>query len=204
MDTNPCRRTARSDGRGLGPRARPRNVRSVRAEVVAETARDPGQLADDRVGPSPGLLGPLADAHRLTEDPGADRSEGARREGTRRRSVADDRQAGRLVVTGPTGRQGGEDPAAEDRRADPVAAVPQPVVDPPAGPRPEPRPVVVGDVDRAAPRILDPDVGQPREPSSEPLGGPSRGSGVVGERVTDPAAGARPATATPERDPAVG
>ena len=85
------------------------------------------------------------------------------------RGVADDRQRGRLVVA-PARRERGEDPAAEDRRRHAVARVAEPEVDPPAGQRPEPRPVVVGDVDRAAPGVLDPDVGelgnQRRRPSA--------------------------------------
>ena len=115
----------------------------------------------------------------------------------------DDRQARGLVVAGAAGRERSEDPAAEDRRGDAVAAVAEAVMDPAAGPRPEPRPVVVGDVDRAAPGVVDPDVGQDREPAPQSLRGPPRRSRVVGERAPDPAAEAGPPTTSADRDPAV-
>ena len=63
---------------------------------------------------------------------------------------------------------------------DAVAAVAVAVVDPSPGQRPEERPVVIADVDRAAPGVLDPDVGQAREQAAEALGrasAPSRHRG---------------------------
>ena len=64
-----------------------------------------------------------------------------------------------FVVRAWPGHERREDPAAEDRGRDPVPGVAEAVVDAAARQRPEPRPVVVRDVDRAAPGILDPDPG---------------------------------------------
>ena len=64
--------------------------------------------------------------------------------------------------------------------------------------------MVVGDVDRAAPGVLDPDVGEGGEPASKAVGGATGRARVAGERRPDPAAPARPAAAAAERDPAIG
>src|SRR5215216_2124941 len=56
----------------------------------------------------------------------------------------------------PAERKSRKDPAAQDGRRDAVPGVAEPEVDPTARQRPEPRPVVVGDVDRAAPCVSDP------------------------------------------------
>ena len=97
----------------------------------------------------------------------------------------------------------GEDPAAQVSRRDPVAAVAVTEVDPTAGQRPVERAVVVADVDRAAPGVLDPDIVQAREDRPEARRGAACRAGVGGERVADPTGPARPTAAAAEGDPAV-
>ena len=145
-----------------------------------------------------------------------------------RRTIASRKTARRRTATAPAGRpaaarsptigrlaasSSAPGPVASAARirppriagATPLPRVAEPVMDPPAGQRPEPRPMVVGDVDRAAPGVLDPDVGEAREPAPKAVGGASRAaptSWVNGP--PDPAAPARPAAAAAERDPAIG
>ena len=77
-------------------------------------------------------------------------------------------------------------------------------MDPPAGQRPEPRSMVVVDVDRAAPGVLDPDVGEAREPATQALRGAPGAARVMRERPPDPTAEPGPPSAAAEGDPAVG
>src|SRR6266550_94193 len=77
-------------------------------------------------------------------------------------------------------------------------------MNPPAGQGTEPRPVIVGYIDRAAPGVVDPDICQARKPASQAFGRPPRGTDVVRERSADPAAEACPSSTTADGDPAVG
>src|SRR4051812_27895522 len=103
-------------------------VGSLGAQVVAEPARDARELAGEERRRPARLLGPLANDHRLTEHPRAKGSERLRRKRPRRRTVADDRKARGPVARGAARRERRQDPAAEDRRSDAVAAVPEAVV----------------------------------------------------------------------------
>ena len=165
----------RASGRAAGSRARARPPprapgRARRAALTRVPIRRPrtrGRAATPRVttgaggrsrqplpwrGSRAGDRRAAEVAHRLGREP--------------RRLPAGEREPRPLVVCAEDER--GEDLAAEPARADAVARVARPVVDPRARHGAEERQVVAGDVDRAAPRPLDPRRGQPGQQPAEP------------------------------------
>jgi hypothetical protein len=137
----------------------PRNgpgVLPVWAQVVAEPAGQTGQFPNESAWPATRLFSELTPDYCLTDHPRPDRPE---RLGRERPCPRSHQPEARELVRPPEGETR-QDASAEPGRPDAVPRIAVAEVDRPAVQRAEERQVIRADVDRPAPCILDPDVGE--------------------------------------------